>query len=838
MKRITLSFGAGLSLVLMSALNILGDSLSFYSVGSFIPFDFTMSFNSALCFLFAGSALLVSNQYPLLQKKSDISAGTAIILLILLTINPFLYFGKMAENSAIAFLFSGITFLLLPMTHKKPAAIIAQTLIFCVFILGFSALLGFVLELKSVYSWYQYTDMSLNSALCTAILGLGLWSAWSKKIDYSWIHTGKQEKRIIWLSATVIFCVLFLSGLLIARMLQTEIALSDRLIDEEIEPTLLIATIVGMGLLLWQLLPLVREILYSEKKLFETNTRLRESENRFRSAFDFAAIGMALISQQGRFLRVNSSLCQILGYSERELLTMDSRYILHPDDLKATRKFVRDLMEGKIKSYQFVQRYFHKKGEIIWGLLSMSMISDQFGNPLYFIAQLQNITAEKTAEERLRHLAYHDALTGLYNRNRLEQQIQELLVSAQRHKEGFALIFIDLDRFKNINDTLGHDAGDVLLQIVAQRLKNTVRSTDAIARIGGDEFIIILPDINKVDKIATIVRKILDSLLQPIMIKGHEIYATMSIGVSVYPYDGEDIATLMKNADLALYRAKELGRNNYQFCTPEMTAKAQEKMARQNAIVHALAKHEFELYYQPKMDLKTRTISGVEALLRWHNKEYENVNAEEIIHLAEETGVIIALNDWVLKTACNQMSAWHKAGFSSLTLAVNLSSRQFKQINFAENLLSVLSKSNFPTESLELEITESLLMQDPEYIFNILSMLKEKNIKIVIDDFGTGYSSLDYLRRFSIDKIKIDKKFVQKILKDSANDSIVTAIIAMANKLGIKTVAEGVETSEQYQFLVREKCREIQGFYLMKPANVEVITQFLSNPLQSPVFRE
>ena len=737
----------------------------------------------------------------------------------------------MADNHALALIFAGGAFMLFPWMNKKSVAITAQTFIFCVLILGFSALLGYFLGLKSLYSWYQYVNMPLSSTIGNAILGLGLWSLWAKKTNYEYAYTEHQEKRIFLLSITITFCVLLLSGLILLRILQYENIVLDTFIDEHVEPTILIAIIVGLGMLLLQLLPLIRHMIRSEKKLFETNTRLKESENRFRSAFDFASIGMALISQQGRFIRVNQALCQILGYSEKELLTIDSKHVLHPDDLQANKKNIQDLQDGRIKYHQSVQRFFHKSGEIIWGSLNISIIHSNSDEPLYFIAQLQNITAEKNAEEQLRHLAYHDALTGLYNRNRLEEHMQELLLSSQRHAEGFALIFIDLDRFKNINDTLGHDAGDVMLQIVAQRLKNTVRSTDAIARIGGDEFIIIVNNINKVDKITNIVRKMLNSLLQPVMIKGNEVYITMSIGVSVYPYDGEDIETLIKNADLALYRAKELGRNNYQFCTPEMTAKAQQKMARQNAIVHALAKNEFELYYQPTLDLMTQAISGVEALLRWHNPAYQNVNAEEIIHLAEETGLIVALNEWVLKTACNQVKIWHAQGFNSLSLAINLSSRQFQQINFVENLLQILQQMAFPPALLELEITESLLAQDSEHIFNLLNLLKEKQIQIAIHDFSAGYSSLDFVRNLSVNKIKIDRKFVQKITLDAANDSIITAIIAMANKLGIQTIAEGVETREQYEFLLRGKCNEIQGFYLMPPSNAEAITKFLANPL-------
>ncbi|HSW69878.1 MAG TPA: EAL domain-containing protein [Gammaproteobacteria bacterium] len=443
---------------------------------------------------------------------------------------------------------------------------------------------------------------------------------------------------------------------------------------------------------------------------------------------------------------------------------------------------------------------------------------------------LQNINVVKRAEEQLRHLAYHDSLTGLFNRNHLEQRMREILKNSLRHKHGFALIFLDLDHFKNVNDTIGHDAGDLLLQIVGQRLKNNIRTSDVVSRIGGDEFVLIFNELNEVEKISNIVQKILAHLMQPITLKGHEIYVTTSLGISVYPYDGRDVQTLMKNADLALYRAKELGRNNYQFCTLEMTTKAQQKMSRQNALVQAMAKNEFVLFFQPKLNLHDQSISGVEALLRWPNPAYSNIPTMEIIHLAEDTGLIIALNEWVFKTACIQVKKWRQEGFS-LTLSVNLSGRQFKQSNFIENLTRMLNETEFPPECLELEITEGLIIQDPEYIFHTLQLLKKKNISIAIDDFGTGYSSLDYLRRFSIDKIKIDRKFIQTLTIDSASTVVVSAIIAMSNKLGIQTVAEGVETKTQYEFLLKEKCTEIQGYYVCPPKDFYTISQFLKNPV-------
>lgn len=447
---------------------------------------------------------------------------------------------------------------------------------------------------------------------------------------------------------------------------------------------------------------------------------------------------------------------------------------------------------------------------------------------LDFHSRWQTNKAIQEHEKRLLHMAYHDTLTGLANRNKLEQATSQILNLANRKHTGFALIFLDLDHFKNINDTLGHDAGDFLLQIVAGRLKNTIRNSDIVARLGGDEFVIMIVEVQSIEAAAKVAQKILDCFLQPIVIKEYELYITTSMGISFYPHDGENIQTLMKNADLALYRAKEHGRNNYQFCTPEMTAKARDKMMRQNALAHALMKHEFILHYQPTMDLKSHKLTGLEALLRWQSKEYGLVTAQEIIFIAEETGLIVPLSEWILRTACKQVKLWQDNYLVPFTLAVNLSLRQFKQSNFVEGMLRILHETGFNAKNLEIEITENLIMQDLEGILPSLLKLKSYGIQIAIDDFGTGHSSLGYLKRFSVDKIKIDRTFIQDT-SEAANASLVSAIIAMANKLNIKTIAEGVETKEQYQFLLKEHCSEMQGYYLSPPAEVKEISKILED---------
>ena len=335
----------------------------------------------------------------------------------------------------------------------------------------------------------------------------------------------------------------------------------------------------------------------------------------------------------------------------------------------------------------------------------------------------------------------------------------------------------------------------------------------------------------RTESVALIAQKILDTVIQAIIIKGQEIYITTSVGISLYPYDGQDMQTLMKNADLSLYRSKEHGRNNYQFYTAEMTGKAQERMALQNALGHALVKSEFILNYQPKMELATRAITGIEALLRWNNKEYGMIMPDQIIELAEETGLIIPVSDWILETACRQLKYWRENGYSSLSVAVNCSIRQFKQTTFADEVFNTITHVGIPANLLEIEVTEKIIMEDPENTLRMLYALKDLGVQIVIDDFGTGYWSLNNLRRLSVDKIKIDKSFIKQVATDETSASIISAIIAMVNKLGIKSVAEGVETKEQYDFLMREGCGEIQGYYVTQPLSDDAMTRFLKHPV-------
>ena len=807
-----------------------------------------MGFNLALAFFVGGLALIISEFYPRWQVQAQRISGVILVLLAGLTLSERLtgyslgidqffvkvwlpstsdYPGRMAVNTSLGLISAGLTLLLLSYTEKKSIAVTVQFLTIIVLTLGLSALIGYALDLRVLYGWYTNSQMALTTSISMTIFGLGLWSLWSHHPNYLLLFHDKKDKKILLLSGVSVACVALLTGLIAFAIISNQGSVPYDVVGEKVFLLVLVTIVFGMLLLYWQVVPLVRAVTYSEKDLIAANQMLQESENRFRSAFDFAAVGMALISLDGKCLKINKSLCHMAGYASSELLNTDLRRLIHPEDVKNELHSVQQMVEGNLRNYQAEQRFYHKNGKIIWVMASVSLIYDAEERPLYFISQFQNITAEKRAEEQLKQMAYHDPLTGLANRNKLEQQLHQIIVSAQSDDPGFALIFLDIDHFKNINDTVGHDAGDLLLQVVAERLRSVVRDTDIVARLGGDEFVIVITHVKKVEAVAYIAQKILNTMLKPLFIKGHELYATTSIGVSFYPQDGEDIQTLMKNADLALYLAKDKGRNNYQFCTSEMTTRSKEKIERQHALSNALARDEFVLFYQPKMDLKTNRICGVEALLRWKNDAYGEVTTEEIITLSEESGLIISLSEWVLRTACKQVKEWHLAGFDSLVASVNLSSRQFKQSGFVKNIVQVLEDIEFPANCLELEITESLIMQDPENTLQTLQDFKKIGIKIAIDDFGTGYSSMSYLKRFSVDKIKIDKTFMHQIPKDVTSLSIVTAMIAMAHKLGIKTNAEGIENTEQYEFLLRENCTELQGYILSPPISSEEMVKFL-----------
>ncbi|MFB0846871.1 putative bifunctional diguanylate cyclase/phosphodiesterase [Paenibacillus oleatilyticus] len=447
---------------------------------------------------------------------------------------------------------------------------------------------------------------------------------------------------------------------------------------------------------------------------------------------------------------------------------------------------------------------------------------------LHFV--LTDMRNREFTVRQLTYLAYHDRLTGLPNRQKFQQTVGMSIRKAKLSGRKLSVMFIDLDRFKNVNDTFGHAFGDLLLTEAAERLKSGLQAGDGVSRQGGDEFTVLIKDTLQPQDAEKVAQKIIHLLSQPFAIDGHELRVGCSIGIAMYPQDGEDPITLMKNADTAMYRAKELGKNGYQFYKAEMNDTVIQKLVMEEWLNKALEQEEFVLYYQPQVDIFTTRMNGMEALIRWNHPRLGFISPGEFIPLAEETGLIIPIGRWVLRTACKQNKAWQLAGFPPLKMAVNISPIQFHQHDFVQVVLDALQESGLEPRYLELEITEGIAMYHVDQVIQKLQTLRELGVHISMDDFGTGYSSLNYLKKFPIDKLKIAQQFVRDITVDPDDAAIVQAIMAMALSLKLNVIAEGVETEEQLSFLLDIKCREIQGYIYSKPVPAHEFTDLMLRP--------
>ena len=464
----------------------------------------------------------------------------------------------------------------------------------------------------------------------------------------------------------------------------------------------------------------------------------------------------------------------------------------------------------------------------------IALLSRMGENVSVALDNLDRANEKVRADGRIQYLATHDELTGLPNRVIFHQLFEQSIRSAHRSGRRCALLFIDLDRFKVINDSLGHGAGDMLLVEAAERLKGCVREGDLVARFGGDEFVIVLDGVYDREQIANVAKKILAALLPPIVLAGHECRTTGSIGIAVFPDNGNDVQTLTKNADMAMYLAKEEGKNNFRFFSTEVKSQSIERLKLEADLRHALELNQFTLQYQPKIEVATGQISGVEALLRWTHPELGNLPPTEFIPLAEETGLIIPIGRWVLKNACAQNMAWQRSGLPPISMAVNLSPRQFLDPNLLDDIDGVLVCTGMPAHLLQLEITESMVMQNVERAIKLLDEIRGRGVRLAIDDFGTGYSSMSLMKKFPIDTIKIDRSFVRDLAQSAEDRAIATAIISMGKALGLTVVAEGVETTEQDAFLRGHACDEVQGYLFSKPLRPEDIPSLFPPRISSP----
>lgn len=572
--------------------------------------------------------------------------------------------------------------------------------------------------------------------------------------------------------------------------------------------------------------------------VFRDVSEARERERDLRlaaSVFENSPYAITITDPGASILRVNPAFCQITGYSEAEVVGVNPRILqsgLH--DRTFYQNFWRALLEtGQWKGELRNRR---RNGDIYPEWLNIRAVKDADNKVTHYVGIFLDLSEHEEAERRLEYLSNYDVLTGLPNRVLFMDRLGRAVTRIRRGERVLALLFLDVDRFKVVNDSLGHAAGDELLKSVSQRLLSRLRESDTLSRVSGDQFAVLLEAVANVADVASKADELLQAFSEPFEIEGHEIFSTISIGITLCPLDGSDLETLLKNADAAMFRAKEKGRNNFQFFSADMTAGVYEAMRMENALRRALEKGELELHYQPQLDLREHRVVGVEALLRWHSAEFGTVMPAQFIPLAEKSGLIIPIGEWVLRTACAQAKAWQDAGIPPMKVAVNLSAVQFRQSYLAEQIRGVLMDTGLDARFLELEITESVVMEDVDSAIGTLMKLKELGCEISVDDFGTGYSSLSYLKRFPVDTLKIDQSFVRGLGTDSDDTAVVNAVISLGENLALKLVAEGVETQQQMSYLAERPGNAqiaVQGFYFSRPITAGELEIFLEEGIAS-----
>ncbi|MDB5839751.1 MAG: hypothetical protein JWQ23_1703 [Herminiimonas sp.] len=561
----------------------------------------------------------------------------------------------------------------------------------------------------------------------------------------------------------------------------------------------------------------------------QTEAALRESEAHFRALVEQASDSFYVHDFEGRFIDVNQRGCDCLGYTRSELLSMSLADIDVDLPIQKLKGLLGPITPGAPIALE--SRHRHRDGTVF--PVEMRIGPIEINGNQHLLSLVRDVTERKELQDHIQHLAYHDPLTNLPNRAMFNRHLSHALIQARRYSKGLAVLFIDLDRFKNINDTLGHDAGDRLLQEMARRLSASLRSGDLVARLGGDEFVVLIEEVSDSSRVIQVARQILGALVKEYPLDGQLIHITASIGISTFPEDGRDEFSLMKHADVAMYRAKDGGKNNFQFYSAQMDLHSAAQLALESGLRRAIDRNELVLHYQPKVEARSGRISGAEVLVRWQHPELGLLQPEDFIPLAEETGLIVPLTKWVLRKACGQNQLWKNQGLPPLRIAVNLSARQFADEKLMSDVASTLSEIGMDPTLLELEITESMMMRDIDNTIAVLSGLKELGIRIAIDDFGIGYSSLSHLKQFPIDIIKIDRSFITDVPGNQADAAIADAIIAMGKSLKIIVVAEGVEEPEQLEFLRSRGCDEIQGFFFSRPLPVDEFCQLIYENIEA-----
>lgn len=540
--------------------------------------------------------------------------------------------------------------------------------------------------------------------------------------------------------------------------------------------------------------------------------------------FDCAGEAILVTDADARIVSANAAFCHISGFAEKEVLGMTTSDMCLGTENGRWQE-IREAIERDGKWSGELQPT-RKGGDSYPAWASISSTHDKAGLLTHYCFVFSDITERKAAEQQIYRLAYYDTLTDLPNRSLLYSLLEQAISEAHRKHEHGALLFLDLNRFKHINDSFGHSPADTLLAEVGKRLAAALRKEDVVSRLGGDEFVLALFDISRREDAAIVARKVLAALAEPFFIEGHEVLLSASVGISIFPDDGRDAETLIRNADVAMYRAKQLGDSGYLYYSREMNLRSLERLKMEGGLRHALDRNEFLLHFQPQLDLVSNRIIGTEALLRWSSPGHGMISPAQFIPVAEETGLIIPIGEWVIDAACKQLRAWLDAGLSPVKVAVNLSPRQFSQ-NLPRTVMRYLKTYGLPPDLLEVEITESMLMHNTESVVAMMQEFASAGVVISLDDFGTGYSSLSYLKRFPIDTLKIDQSFVQGIPQDANDSAIATAIISMAKALKLRVIAEGVETEAQLDFLKSAGCDEIQGYWFSKPIAADAYAQLL-----------
>ncbi|MFC7371458.1 EAL domain-containing protein [Fictibacillus iocasae] len=621
----------------------------------------------------------------------------------------------------------------------------------------------------------------------------------------------------------------FVMGLAISGMHYTGMASADFVPHDHhqttgipIEPMLL-AIPIGSGILV--ILGFVFISTFIDRR-FKHQTQL--SERKFRSVIESANDAIILSDSSGRIISWNEGAEKMFGYMKQEALGSPLSIIIPKKYQEAHSKGMQRYLETSTPHVigRSVELEGRRKNDSVFPIeLSLAAWSED--KLLYFSSIIRDITERKRTEEKMNQLVYLDPLTGLPNRMLLSDRFSHALKQASEHKTNLGILFLDIDRFKYINDTLGHAVGDQLLIQIAKILEQCTGAGHTVCRQGGDEFILLLAD-TTADKIMKTAQTVLAKFDSAIWVDDYELYVTPSIGISVYPSDGADMETLIKNADIAMYRVKEQGKNHFQFYTPEMNDRVMKEMQLEIGLRKALEQQEFELVYQPQIDVRTGTLTGAEALIRWHHPEWGTISPAEFIPIAEETGLILPIGEWVLREACLQNKKWQREGHPPIRISVNISSRQFQQNELVAMVQNILNTTELEPRYLELELTESII-QDSTHAVEKMQQLKNMGIHLSIDDFGTGYSSLSYLKTFPINTLKIDRSFTSNIYNDPKDASLVETIITMAHNLDLKVIAEGVETQEQLSFLQQRQCNEAQGYYFSQPIASADMDKLLKN---------